>query len=297
MRIFKKYLETNFENDAENVGIQILNLGHNRHPTNRKYPEKDHPKEYYFNWKKGRYLKEYQLVFIPEGYGHFEANGLPTQKIGPGTLFLLFPGVWHRFRPDWETGWEEYWVGFKGDYAKYLLENKCFSPENPVINVGRIPEFLETFSKLIQTIETNNPSIKKMASFHVINLLGIAYASVLKNNHGKTQKERTIYKMQNEIHRHWNQDIDFELLCNQFKVSYSWFRKFFKEIFDTPPNQYLLMLRLRNATRILQETNLSISEVAFECGFNSEYYFSRIFKQKMHFNPSEIRKDDRVLTK
>jgi len=290
MRIFKKYIDPNPETASENFGVQILNLGHNVHSANLKYPEKDHPDGYYFNWKKGRYLKEYQIVYISHGEGTFEANGLPPQKIGPGTAFLLFPDIWHRFRPKKGTGWEEYWIGFNGEYAKYLLEQKCFSPENPIIDVFFIPQFLDTFSNLIKTIETDNVLLKKMASFHLINLLGIAYASVLKNNDGLSHKKRTIHEMQNEIHKYWNKNIDFENLCRQFKVSYSWFRKSFKEIFEIPPNQYLLMLRLRNATRIIQESDLSISEIAFECGFHSEHYFSRIFKQKMNMNPTDIRK-------
>ncbi|MGB3151624.1 MAG: AraC family transcriptional regulator [Maribacter sp.] len=294
MRIFKKYIDADFEKSSESLGIQILNLGHNVHPPHKEYPEQNHPEGYNFNQKKGRYLKEYQLVHISSGKGTFEANGLPSQKIDAGTVFLLFPEVWHRFHPSKNTGWEEYWVGFTGDYAKYLLEQKCFSPENPVINVGFLPEFLEIFSNLMETIETDNSSLRKMASFHVVNLLGIAYTSVLKNNSGLTHKQKIIHKMQNEIHKQWDKNIHFEVLCKEFKVSYSWFRKSFKEILDISPNQYLLMLRLRNATRIIQESELPISEVAFKCGFHSEYYFSRIFKQKMKLNPSDVRKDKKA---
>lgn len=291
MKIFKKYIDNTPEADSENLGVKILNFGHNVHPPNKEYPNHDHPKEYDFNWERGRYLKEYQLIYISKGEGIFEANGLPPQKIGSGTLFLLFPDIWHRFRPEKSVGWEEYWIGFNGDYAKYLLEQKCFSPENPIINIGFIPEFLDTFTNLIETMENDNVLFKKMASFHLINLLGIAYASVLNTNNGYSKKKQIIHKIQNDIHKNWNKNINFEALCHKYGISYSWFRKSFKEILDTPPSQYLLMLRLRNATRIIQETDLCISQVAFECGFQSAYYFSRIFKQKMKMNPTNVRKN------
>ncbi len=290
MKVFKRYIGSEIKDKTEEFGVQILNIGHNIHPPNKKYPDEDHPKGYYFNWEKGRYLKEYQIIFISKGKGIFEGNGLASQKIGPGTIFLLFPEMWHRFKPDPNTGWEEYWIGFNGDYVKYLLEKKCFSAENPIINVFFIPDFLEIFSNLITSIETEDPLQRKMASFHLINLLSIAYASVLKQNNGLSHKKQIIHKMQNEIHKNWNNTIDFERLCKQFDVSYSWFRKSFKEIFDTPPNQYLILLRLRNAARIIQETNLPISQIAYECGFHSEHYFSRVFKQKMGLNPTDIRK-------
>jgi len=290
MKVFKKYIDFSQNSENENSGIVILNLGHNIHRPNKIYPEIGHPDEYYFNYEKGRYLKEYQIIYISKGEGIFEANGGPPQKIYPGTVLLLFPDIWHRFRPDDKTGWEEYWVGFKGAYAHYLLEQKCFNAKNPIIELGFNQEFLAIFSDLINTIESENVLIQKLASFHLINLLGITYTSVLNSNNNLSHKERIIRKMQNVIHDQWNKNIDFKELSSDFGISYSWFRKSFKEVFNTSPNQYLLMLKIRNAAKIIQESNLPISKIAFECGFNSEFYFSKIFKQKMDLNPSDIRK-------
>lgn len=290
MKVFKKYIASSPNSEDENSGIMILNLGHNIHLPNKKYPEIDHPDEYYFNYDKGRHLKEYQIIYISKGEGIFEANGEPPQKIFPGTILLLFPGIWHRFRPDEKSGWEEYWVGFNGAYAHYLLEQKCFNPKNPVIRLGFNQEFLNIFSNLINTIESENNLVQNLASFHLINLLGITYTSVLNNNSKLSHKERIIQKMQHEIHEQWNKNIDFKTLSDHFGISYSWFRKSFKEVFNTSPNQYLLMLKIRNAAKIIEESNLPIATIAYDCGFNSEFYFSKIFKQKMGLNPSEIRK-------
>lgn len=290
MKIFKKYINSARSTAKESAGIVILNLGHTIYPPNKKYPEKDHPDEYYFDYEKGRSLKEYQIIYIAKGEGVFETNGEPPQKIYAGTILLLFPGLWHRFRPSERTGWEEYWVGFKGKYAHYLLEQKCFNAKQPIIRLGFNQEFLTIFSKLINTIESENNLLHNLASFHLINLLGITYTSVLSSNNNQPHKERIIREMQHKIHDQWDKNIDFKALSLDFKVSYSWFRKSFKEIFHTSPNQYLLMLKLRNATKIIQESSLSLSEIAYKCGFNSEFYFSKIFKQKMGFNPSAIRK-------
>jgi AraC-like DNA-binding protein len=289
MKIFKKYINSSQSTSKESAGIIILNLGHNIHPPNRKYPEKEHPDEYYFDYEKGRSLKEYQIIYIAKGEGVFETNGEPPKKIYAGTILLIFPGLWHRFKPTKKTGWEEYWVGFKGQYAHYLLEQKCFNPKQPIIRLGFNQEFLTIFSKLINTVEFENNLIKSSASFHLINLLGITYTSVLSSNSSQSHKEQIIRKMQDKIHEQWDKNIDFKELSLSFEVSYSWFRKAFKEVLNTSPNQYVLMLKLRNATKIIQESNLPLSEIAYECGFNSEFYFSKIFKQKMGVNPSNLR--------
>ena len=101
--------------------------------------------------------------------------------------------------------------------------------------------------------------------------------------------------MRDEIHNLWNTKIDFEILSARHNVSYIWFRKTFKEILGTAPNQYYLMLKIRKAEQLIQESNLTLAEVAFRSGFESEFYFSRIFKQKMNYNPSEVRKKKRFV--
>ncbi len=293
MKIFRKYFDLEQHEIAPNLGIEILDIGHNIHPANRPYPDMSHPDSYYFEWEKGRSLSEYQIIYISKGDGYFEANGLPPQLIEEGTIILLFPNVWHRYRPKESTGWEEYWVGFSGTYAQYLLEQECFSPQNPIIKVGFNNEFLDTFSKLIEMVGAKQETDRKLLSFLVIQLLGIVYASALLSKQKLSKKEELIGFMRNEIHAHWNTNIDFEVLAAQFNVSYVWFRKTFKEILGTSPNQYHLMLKLRKSEQLIQETNLTLSEAAFQSGFESEFYFSRIFKQKMGYNASEVRKKKR----
>ena len=290
MKTFRRYFDLEQHGVAQNLGIDILDIGHNIHLANRPYPDMSHPDSYYFEWEKGRNLTEFQLIYISKGEGFFEASGLPAQYIDAGTIILLYPGVWHRYRPKESTGWEEYWVGFSGTYAHYLFEQECFSPQNSIIKVGFDNEFLATFSRLIENVEVQENTYRKLSAFHLIHLLGIVYASVLLSNQKLSKKEELINEMRNEIHKRWNSNIDFEMLSAQFNVSYVWFRKAFKEVLGIAPNQYHLMLKIRKAEQLIQESNLSLAEVAFQSGFESEFYFSKIFKQKTGFNASKVRK-------
>jgi AraC-like DNA-binding protein len=287
---YRRYFDLEGTTTDQTLGINVLNLGHHIHPSNMPYPDVKHPDSHYFEWDKGRSLKEYQILYISRGEGYFEGNGLPPQLIEAGTVILLYPGVWHRYRPKEDTGWEEYWVGFSGMYAHYLLEQACFNPQNPIIKVGFNNEFFDTFSRLIDIVEQKEDSYKNLSSFLLIQLLGIVYASALILKQKLSKREELIHEMQNEIHKQWNLSIDYEVLSRQFNVSYIWFRKTFKEVLGTSPNQYQLTLKLRKAEQLIQETSLTLAEVAYQAGFESEFYFSRIFKQKMGYNPSDIRK-------
>ena len=288
MRQLVKYIPKSLSSD-DSLGVEILNIGHNIYRPFEKYPKVNHPSAYYFDYFKGRVLSEYQIVYIANGSGYFEANGLKQHRVSAGDILLLYPGIWHTFKPNSETGWEEYWIGFAGNYAKYLLELSCFNPQNPVLKVGFNDEFLQTFAKLVVATESNDSVNKNLASFLTIQLLGIVYSSALSNQKVRSFKEVQIYKAVDLINQKWDTSIDFKEIASNLNMSYISFRKSFKDILGIPPSQYLIMLKVRKAARLLQDTEFPIKEVAHKSGFESLYYFSRIFKQKLKKTPTEFR--------
>lgn len=67
------------------------------------------------------------------------------------------------------------------------------------------------------------------------------------------------------------------------------FKRDFKKIFNDTPAKWLMKKRLNLATDLLQNTGMSISEITFECGFENQAHFSRVFKEKMGKPPSQFR--------
>ncbi|MFM6976355.1 MAG: AraC family transcriptional regulator [Sphingobacteriaceae bacterium] len=289
MKTFRRYFE--LEEQDDDLSVAIRTLGHHIHPPQTAYPDIKHPESHYFNWSKGRYLKEFQLLYISAGKGKFEANGMPPKEIEAGTVILLYPGQWHRYKPLKSTGWEEYWVGFNGAYAKHLLEQECFNPQNPILKVGFNAEYIAAFERLLDIVEKKDESYQKLTSFILIQLLGILYTSVLLSNEKIPRKERVIEEVKKYINEHWNSEIDFDELAKTHHLSYAWLRKAFKEVTDTSLHQYHLMLRLRKAEQMIQESELSLSEISYSCGFETLQYFSKMFKAKFLINPSAIRKN------
>jgi len=94
----------------EEWGIVVTTVGYQFIPPKGNYPLSKHPDNYNFKPQTGRILNEYQLVYITKGSGYFSSQSCKMQKINAGTMILLFPGEWHSYYPDSETGWDEYWV-------------------------------------------------------------------------------------------------------------------------------------------------------------------------------------------
>jgi AraC-like DNA-binding protein len=67
------------------------------------------------------------------------------------------------------------------------------------------------------------------------------------------------------------------------------FKREFKKIFNDTPAKWVLRKRLDLATDLLQRTSLPIGEIVFECGFENQTHFSRVFKDKMGVQPSQFR--------
>lgn len=294
MEVFRKYFSESQLKDLEesgpNWGLNVHTVGHHLHPPGRDYPDPEHPSTHAFQWQKGRRLQEYQMVYIANGRGLYEGVNMEPVVVEAGTLMMHFPDVWHRYKPAPETGWEEFWVGFDGHFAQYLMQQDCFDPQKPLISIGFNIEFLHIFLRLIDTVKYEGVAFRQLSSCLVIQLLGLVYASALMNGKTRLRQEQVIHAIRFKIHENWDSDLDFEAIAREQNVSYEWFRKTFKNVVGASPGQYLLNLKLEKSGQMLRETSLTIAEITAKAGFESEFYFSRIFKKKMGFTPSEFRK-------
>ena len=271
-------------------GVNIITVGHYVHEPYQTYPDPKHPQSHYFNWERGRRLKEFQMVYIANGGGVFEIENAAPVVVENGTLFLLFPDVWHRYKPLENTGLEEFWVGFNGHYAEYLMRQDCFKPETPLLNIGFNTEFLNIFIRLIDTVKYEGVAYTQISSCLVIQLLGLVYASALLSEKSRSRHAQIVREARYKIHQNWAEGVDLKALAMEQNVSYVWFRKAFKDIMGVAPGQYYLNLKIEKAAQMLKETNMTLSEIASKTGFESEFYFSRIFKKKMNVKPSDYRK-------
>ncbi len=72
-------------------------------------------------------------------------------------------------------------------------------------------------------------------------------------------------------------------------VSEAHFARSFKEAFGVPPHRYLLTRRIERATALLRDTDLAITEIAFQTGWSSLGTFGRTFRDVTGESPGELR--------
>ncbi len=280
---------TELEATGPNWGVNVHTVGQMAHPSHRPYPDPGHPSSHAFQWEKGRELQEFQLVYIARGRGVYEGRETGELPVESGTVLFHFPGQWHRYKPLEETGWEEFWVGFDGHFADYLMQQACFDPQKPLIQLGFNAEFLDVFERLIEVVRLEGPAFRQISSCLVIQILGLVYASALLGGKTNLRQEQVVEAIRFQMHENWDQNPNLAQLSAAQNVSYEWFRKAFKQVTSVSPGQYLLNLKIEKTSQLLRETTLTIGEIAGRAGFESEFYFSRIFKKKTGVSPSEFR--------
>lgn len=288
MTNYYKYLPTSTED--ESWGLHVLNAGCSRIGKWETYPAVQHPAHHYFDWSRGRIFDEYQVIYITRGEGIFESASCRRTLIQEGTVLLLMPGEWHRFKPSEKTGWDEYWVGFNGPIMKNLIQQQFFHPRKAVLSVGIQESMLNLMLEIIEKTRAEKAGYQPMVSGMVLHLLGQVHALVRQHSFKPEDITESIINKARIIFRtHLDEDISIEKVAGELNVSYAWFRKAFKAYSGIAPHQYLLQLKIEKAKLLLADTPLQIKEIALQLNFRSTFYFSRLFKEKTGSSPAEFR--------
>ena len=287
MEDFFKYLTAGEED--QHWGLFLNVTGSFLANPNQPYPPVRHPSGYYFGWEGGRTLQEYQINYITEGGGVLETDS-GKFTIRAGSIFIIHPGVWHRYKPLLKTGWQEYYLGFNGELADRLLKHPLFEKHTPVLNVGVREELIDTYFKVFDLVQEEQPGFQQIASGLIVKMLGYLI-SFEKQKEFKGKRIATIIEdARFRIRQHVDQEIDMEKMALEYNIGYSYFRKMFKNYTGMSPHKYHLELKVMRAKELLLVTNKSVKEISYELGFQTIHYFSRLFKNKVGKSPTEFRR-------
>ena len=84
-------------------------------------------------------------------------------------------------------------------------------------------------------------------------------------------------------------DLDSNLMVEEFGISKTQLYRKIKALTDHTPHGFIRKYRLKKAAELLKNSDLTISEISYETGFNNRSYFYRIFKEEFNSSPSDFR--------
>jgi len=271
-------------------GLTISTVGKEEIQPFEEYPTKGHADGYYFDVHKGRTLDEYQLLYQSEGEGVFQSAHIPETTIKAGDIFLLFPGEWHTYHPSKYKGWKSHWIGFKGKNIDDRVKAGFLSTEKPIYHVGFSHEIVNLYDEAFKTAQEEAAYSQQTLAGIVNHLIGLMYSLERNIILGKDSKHvEIINKARLRIRESLEDTLTIQEIAQELGISYSSFRKLFKEHTGFAPALYQQTLKLQRAKELLSTTNESIKEIAYRLNFESPDYFSSKFKTQTGMKPSEFR--------
>lgn len=284
-----KYIAQN-QRDRE-WGLTVCSVGHQKIAAGEDYPPAKHNQEYMFDPGHGRILPEYQLVYIVDGRGTLATRNAGKMKVERGDMFMLFPGEWHSYRPDNDTGWNEYWIGFQGINIDNRVQAGFFSVRSPIFHIGYNEFIVNLYNEAIHTAVRQEPFFQQLLAGVVNHLLGIMFMTGSRNALRKDDEAVRIVNMSKSIMDDFvENDIKMPEIADKLNISYSKFRRMFKQYTGLSPAQYFINLRIHRAKELLRGTGASVKEISIILHFESAEYFTTMFRSRTGMTPTEFRK-------
>ena len=135
-------------------------------------------------------------------------------------------------------------------------------------------------------------AVKKEGYYYEsLSLLYKILALMQRTHFALTPHQKIIKPAIDYMYEHFlDENLTVSNLASLCKISESYFKRLFKELYNTSPKQYIIRLKIEKACHLLQLNEYSIAEVAELCNYSSIHFFCRQFKEAMGITPSDFKK-------
>ncbi len=234
-----------------------------------------------------------EIIFVVDGRGCATVNGeqIEFQK---GDILIYNPYVEHYEESSMTEPTELMFFALDKFEITDLPKNHLLPPEYSIIynTSDSYDSIYELFKKMIAEFETKDDFYVEIAQnisrtilmyiFRVIN-----YADLSFNPH---KGNSALDKALRYINENFKSNISLEDIASNCYVNKFYLSHIFTKFKGMSVGKYVLCLKMDEAKRLLETTNLSINIIAERSGFNDPNYFSRTFKKQLGLSPLQYRK-------
>jgi AraC-like DNA-binding protein len=246
----------------------------------------------------------FELNFVEHAQGVRRIVGDSSEVIGDYDLVLItstdLEHVWLQNECQ-STDIHEITIQFR-----FLLNETSLFRKNPFTRIFRMLDLarrglvfpMDAVMKIYNQITTLSAETDSYRSFikflDILDVLSrcegtrtLATSSYAKVDVG--EDSRRILKVKAYIDENYREEIKLKTLSDIACMSENAFSRFFKIHTGRTVSDYIIDIRLGNAARMLVETNKTVSDISFQCGYNNLSNFNRVFKRKKGCAPTEFR--------
>jgi AraC-like DNA-binding protein len=228
------------------------------------------------------------LQHTVSGQGKLVFEGQRFDVLPGSTMLLYFPHKRNRYYlPEGKT-WEFFFVCLYGTEAKRLF-TELVRIAGPLVNLGPNSPAIEQAANIVDLVVRGLIGSPAVASNLAYTLCMQLYEEAVFQR-GCRETKGFVPKVLEYCRQHLGDDIDIDDLARVAKMSRFHFSRRFREACGAPPAKFLADLRLDQAFRLVQEGELSVKEIAAQCGFNSPNYFCKTFRKRFGVSPGSVKR-------
>lgn len=219
----------------------------------------------------GPALRTYWLLhYVVSGKGVFKIEGR-EYVVTAGNIFVIPPFVETYYQADQKDPWSYIWIGFtKSEDIKIDFNDVMYLPY-----AHRVFEDMKRCSNL-QTGRT------EFLCGKIWQLISLVY-----EQHSNTIDY--IDNAVNMINAEYMSDITVQSIADRIGLERTYFTELFKKKIGMSPKQYLLKIRMEQASIFIKDYGYSVSVTALSVGYGDVYTFSKMFKRYFGVSPSKYR--------
>lgn len=176
-----------------------------------------------------------------------------------------------------------------GHLANGLTPVVLFSEENRLIKIVNNVRIMQSVQRIVNELEQKRPYYQYLVLMSYAELLILIYR-YMNEVYLPVCTNDALRKAIGYIRHNYQTDLTIRGVAEFSGISERYLRKLFVQHLNLSPLDYLNQIRINKSIELLRNTDLSVKEICYQCGFQSPQYFSRIFKQQMGISPREVTK-------
>jgi len=227
------------------------------------------------------------IVLEGEGFVTYEGE---THTVRAGDCVWLNCSQPYSHESSKDLPWSLMWVHFWGKEASSLYQNFLSRGNSFLFRPGNTYPFTNTLTRLYRE-QNRQDSLSELVSHNYItDIITSIYLENDKNTSGSLHIPEKFMKIRTFLDEHYSEKLDLDALSGQFFISKYHLVREFKKNFGITIGEYLLKQRISKAKSLLRFSELSVDEIASQCGFSDGGYFIKVFKKEEKTTPAKYRK-------
>ena len=220
---------------------------------------------------------ELELPLEEGGVSHIETSSVP---ITPNMIICAKPGQMRHTR-----------FPFKCLYVHMILHSgrlyDMLMNTPDYFETGKSDVYRDIFSKLIKHYNALSDSEDLMLQSLILELIYTIGQDCARISGGTSRGNKTVERSLQFIKEHLTEELTLERVAEYVSLSPTHFHHSFKTAVGKTLRDYVEEQRIKKAIKLLTTSDSTLTQIAYECGFSSQSYFSFVFKRRMKITPRE----------